>query len=99
MAYCPRSTRRECFSSGPQVSVITSFHCIACVAWRFWLGALSGIGGQGQRNREEIGAGATNIFLAASPSGSRAFLRLCRSVVLPTKPPRWLFSVQTTHCQ
>ena len=28
---------------------------IACVAWRFWLGALSNKGGRGQRNREEIG--------------------------------------------
>ena len=27
---------------------------LACVAWRFWLGALKG--GRGQRNREEIGA-------------------------------------------
>ena len=32
---------------------------IACVAWRFWLGALSNKGGRGQRNREEIGAEAT----------------------------------------
>ena len=32
---------------------------LACVAWRFWLGALSNKGGRGQRNREEIGAGAT----------------------------------------
>ena len=37
---------------------------VACVAWRFWLGELSdkgaaGEGGRGQRNREEIGAGAT----------------------------------------
>ena len=38
----------------PQVST----H-IACVAWRFWLGVLSNKGGRGQRNREEIGAGAT----------------------------------------
>ena len=29
---------------------------VACVAWRFWLGALSNKGGRGQRNREEIGA-------------------------------------------
>ena len=27
---------------------------LACVAWRFWLGALSNKGGLGQRNREEI---------------------------------------------
>ena len=32
---------------------------IACVAWRFWLGALSNKGGRGERNREEIEAGAT----------------------------------------
>ena len=30
---------------------------VACVAWRFWL--LSNKGGRGQKNREEIGAGAT----------------------------------------
>ena len=33
---------------------------VACVAWRFWLGAHSNNGGQGQRNRKEIGAGATS---------------------------------------
>ena len=32
---------------------------LACVAWRFWLGALSNKVGRGQRNREEIGAEAT----------------------------------------
>ena len=31
---------------------------IACVAWRFWLGALSNKGGRGQRNREEIASRA-----------------------------------------
>ena len=30
---------------------------LGCVAWRFWL--LSNKSGRGQRNREEIGAGAT----------------------------------------
>ena len=39
-------------------SVCKRLH-IACVAWRFWLGALSNKGGRGQRNREEIGAEAT----------------------------------------
>ena len=34
---------------------------VACVAWRFWLGALSNKVGRGQRNREEIGAEATWI--------------------------------------
>ena len=29
---------------------------LACVAWQFWLGALTNKGGRGQRNREEIGA-------------------------------------------
>ena len=32
---------------------------VACVAWRFWLGALSNEGGRGKRNREEIGAEGT----------------------------------------
>ena len=32
---------------------------LACVAWRFWLGALSNKGGRRQRNGEEIEAGAT----------------------------------------
>ena len=49
----------------------TGFACIklrlACVAWRFWLGELSDKGRRGQRNREEIRAGATFLFLAASP--------------------------------
>ena len=36
---------------------------LACVAWRFWLGALSNKGGRGQRNREEIGAEATWVFI------------------------------------
>ena len=35
-------------------SVLESFILVACVAWRFWLGALSNKGGRGQRNREEI---------------------------------------------
>ena len=35
---------------------------VACVAWRFWLGALSNKGGRGQRNREEIGALRRLIF-------------------------------------
>ena len=57
---------------------------LACVAWRFWLGALNNKGGRGQRKREEIEAGATwKIFTARSS----AFLRLRRSVVLQTKPP------------
>ena len=42
---------------------VNSFRLIlACVAWRFWLGELSNKGGRGQRNCEEIGAGATVFF-------------------------------------
>ena len=40
--------------------LVTAGECylqVACVAWRFWL--LSNKGGRGQKNREEIGAGAT----------------------------------------
>ena len=46
---------------------------LACVAWRFWLGVLSNKGGQGQRNREEIGAGATLFFSRLCRSFSREF--------------------------
>ena len=50
---------------------------LACVAWRFWLGALSNKGGRGQRNREEIGAEATwktagFYFSRGFPARSRA---------------------------
>ena len=48
---------------------------VACIAWRFWLGALNKKDGRGQRNGEEIGAGASPLFRARF-----------RSVVLPTKP-------------
>ena len=40
------------------------FSALACVAWRFWLGALSNKGGREQRNREEIGAEATRALRA-----------------------------------
>ena len=47
--------------------------CVASGAWRFWLGALSNKGGREQRNREEIGAGATvRANFAASPLARRA---------------------------
>ena len=41
------------------MTCLLEFQHVACVAWRFWLGALSNKGGWGQRNHEEIGAGAT----------------------------------------
>ena len=50
-------------------SVIT---LLACVAWRFSLGALSNKGGRGQRNREEIGAEATFYFSRGFAARSRA---------------------------
>ena len=44
---------------------------VACVAWRFWLDALSNKGGREQRNREEIGAerfsSASRANFAATP--------------------------------
>ena len=30
---------------------LNTYQFLACVAWRFWLGALSNKGGRGQRNR------------------------------------------------
>ena len=60
---------------------------LACVAWRFWLGALSNKGGRGQRNREEIGAEAR----AASPLVLAREAREFRCYAAPapssTKPP------------
>ena len=38
---------------------VTLLMQLARVAWQFWLGMLSNKGGRGQRNRQEIGAGAT----------------------------------------
>ena len=52
---------------------------VARVALRFWLGALSNKGARGKRNREEIGAGATYIFLAAQVARAPD----------STKPPRY----------
>ena len=40
------------------ISRLNDSETLACVGWRFWSGALSNKGGRGQRNREEIGAGA-----------------------------------------
>ena len=48
---CPLHSKLGC--------LLFSIGSLACVAWRFWLGALSNKVGRGQRNREEIGAEAT----------------------------------------
>ena len=61
---------------------------VACVAWRFWLGALRNKGGRGQRNREEV-----FIFLAASALVLARFAPEFRGYAAPspapgsTKPP------------
>ena len=66
---------------------------VACVAWRFWLGELSNKGGRGQRNREEIGAGATCFYFSRGfAARSRALrARIFRGYAAPapgsTKPP------------
>ena len=56
-------SRDDSLSRLPQARIFLNIQlcCVslACVAWRFWLGELSNKGGRGQRNREEIGAGAT----------------------------------------
>ena len=52
-----------------KVKTNSTSHRLACVAWRFWLGALIKAGGQ--RNREEIGAGAT-YFSRGVAARSRA---------------------------
>ena len=44
---------------------------IACVAWRFWLGALSNKGRRGQRNHEEIFLAALPLVLALRERISR----------------------------
>ena len=43
------------------VVVIYFTGMLACVAWRFWLGAQSNKGGLGQRNLKEIGAASTIV--------------------------------------
>ena len=57
----------------------TAKNLLACVAWRFWLDALSNKGGRGRRNREEIGAEATYFsrgFAARSRANFAATLLL-----------------------
>ena len=57
---------------------------IACVAWRFWSGALSNKGRRGQRNREEIGA---EFFSRLRRSFSREFAGYAAPAPGSTKPP------------
>ena len=100
-AYCSMtcsqsSLQREQLSTSLPVTWIVqatghkSVVMLACVAWRFWL--LSNKGGRGQKNREEIGAGAiVFIFLAASPLVLARFAREFRGFAArapsSTKPP------------
>ena len=48
---------------------------LACVAWRFWLGALSNKGGRGQRNREEIEARSRALRRSCGLLDKTAMLR------------------------
>ena len=69
----------SCFQSNKNISW-SPF--VACVAWRFWL--LSNKGGRGQKNREEIGAGATGFYFFSRLR--RSFSRASRAPG-STKPP------------
>ena len=60
---------------------------VACVAWRFWLGALNKKGGQGQRNREEIGAGASPLVRAR-------FARVFGALPLSRTPDKLRYATQ-----
>ena len=66
---------------------------LAFVAWRFWLGALSNKGGRGQRNREEIGAGATWNFLFLS-----RFRRSCARLDKTAMLRRLIFGTFLSSC-
>ena len=50
--------KKWCLPSGEERQD-KALRTLACVVWQFWLGVLSNKGEQGQRNRKEIGAGAT----------------------------------------
>ena len=63
---------------------------IACVAWRFWLGALSNKDGRGPRNREEIGAEA-NALRARISRLRRSCARLDKTAML-RRLVEWWFS-------
>ena len=56
---------------------------LAYVAWRFWL--LSNKGGRGQKNREEIGAGATQQFVRSSTYFALSFQLLVNLVTRTAK--------------
>ena len=55
-----------------------SAYFLACLAWRFWLGALSNKVGRGQRNREEIGAEATYFSRGCAARSSALRARISR---------------------
>ena len=58
---------------------------VACVAWRFWLGALSNKGRREQRNREEIGPARTGGFFESVRTPAYGSFRLVRNVRLSIK--------------
>ena len=105
-------TRREKRQGMKLCSGLRTICDLACVAWRFWLGALSNKGGLGQRNREEIGVGATYFyrgFAARSRALCARISRLRRScapcytlrgqcqTVLPLPSSYALFKVTLSH--
>ena len=55
---------------------------VACVAWRFWLGALNNKGGWGQRNRKEIGAGTA--WTTTSPLVRAHYFQVPAMQAIPT---------------
>ena len=64
------------------MNVILVQQPLACVAWRFWLGALSNKGGRGQTNREEIGAEASPLVLARISRLRRSCARIDKTAML-----------------
>ena len=85
-----------------------SYAILACVAWRFWLGELSDKGGRGQRNREEIGAGATfscvELALKGLTSAGKALLyagfpwSLTNGHAVLMSPSKGEMAIHGCHC-
>ena len=69
--YCMVPSPRELNprSPTPRANALLTELSLACVAWRFRLGALSNKGGRGQRNREEIGVEAS--YAAPAPGSTK----------------------------
>ena len=68
---------------------------LACVALRFWLGALSNKGGRKQRNREEI-PGGSNLFFSRLLAASRANFA-ATPLLRPARQNRHATQAMLTH--